>query len=102
MNHLTVGDIDIPVLGLGTWPLKDEPCRDIVRAALESGWDHVDTAAMYANEKAVGAGLRASGRARDSYHVTTKVWHDSLDHRRAADADAGVVTAPRHRIDLAT
>jgi diketogulonate reductase-like aldo/keto reductase len=67
------------VLGLGTWPLKDEPCRDIVRAALESGWDHVDTAAMYANEKAVGAGLRASGRARDSYHVTTKVWHDSLD-----------------------
>ena len=79
MNHLTVGGIDIPVLGLGTWPLKDEPCRDMVRAALESGWDHVDTAAMYANEKAVGAGLRASGRARDGYHVTTKVWHDNLD-----------------------
>ncbi|MBC2860092.1 aldo/keto reductase [Stappia sp. 28M-7] len=78
-HHLTLGGIDIPVLGLGTWPLKDEPCRDIVRAALESGWDHVDTAAMYANEKAVGAGLRASGRARDSYHVTTKVWHDNLD-----------------------
>ncbi|WP_186396317.1 aldo/keto reductase [Stappia sp. TSB10GB4] len=79
MKQLTVGGIDIPALGLGTWPLKDEPCRDIVRAALESGWDHVDTAAMYANEKAVGAGLRASGRARDGYHVTTKVWHDSLD-----------------------
>ncbi len=82
MKHLTVGGIEMPALGLGTWPLSGEICRDVVRAALESGWSHVDTAAMYANEKDVGAGLRAAGRPRDSYFVTTKVWHDSLDPER--------------------
>ncbi|WP_029057530.1 aldo/keto reductase [Stappia stellulata] len=79
MKYLSLNGIDMPALGLGTWPLSGEPCRDIVRAALESGWSHVDTAAMYDNEKDVGAGLRASGRSRDDYFLTTKVWHDRLD-----------------------
>ncbi|WP_417770246.1 aldo/keto reductase [Stappia sp.] len=82
MKHLIVGGIEMPALGLGTWPLSGEICRDVVRAALESGWSHVDTAAMYANEKDVGAGLRAAGQSRDSYFLTTKVWHDSLDPDR--------------------
>lgn len=82
MKHLIVGGIEMPALGLGTWPLSGEICRDVVRAALESGWAHVDTAAMYDNEKDVGAGLRAAGQSRDSYFLTTKVWHDSLDPDR--------------------
>ena len=79
MKYLSFNGVDMPALGLGTWPLSGEPCRDIVRAALESGWSHIDTAAMYDNEKDVGAGLRASGRARGDYFLTTKVWHDRLD-----------------------
>ncbi|SDU20233.1 aldo/keto reductase [Stappia sp. ES.058] len=82
MKTLSLNGIDMPALGLGTWPLSGAQCRDIVRAALESGWAHVDTAAMYDNEKDVGAGLRASGRPRDGYFLTTKVWHDQLDPER--------------------
>lgn len=82
MKTVSLGGLDIPALGLGTWPLKDAPCRDLVRAALESGWRHVDTAAMYENEKAVGAGLRAASAPRDSVFLTTKVWHDQLDPER--------------------
>ena len=79
----------IPCLGLGTWTLRDEACADAVRAALDAGYHHIDTAAMYGNEEAVGAGLKASGVARDEVFVTTKVWHSDLapdDLRRSAEA----------------
>lgn len=79
----------IPSLGLGTWTLRDEACADAVRGALEAGYRHLDTAAMYGNEEAVGAGIRASGLARDDIFLTTKVWHSDLapnDLRRSAEA----------------
>ena len=79
----------IPAIGLGTWPLRDEACTQAVEAALRAGYRHVDTAAMYVNEEAVGAGLRAAGLARDDVFVTTKVWHEDLrpaDLQRSAEA----------------
>ncbi|GGE83239.1 aldo/keto reductase [Stappia taiwanensis] len=79
MKYLSLSGVEMPALGLGTWPLSGEICRDVVRAALEGGWSHVDTAAMYDNEKDVGAGLRAASLPRDRFFLTTKVWHDQLD-----------------------
>lgn len=79
----------IPCLGLGTWTLRDGACSDAVRAALEAGYRHIDTAAMYGNEEAVGSGLKASGLPRDEIFVTTKVWHSDLapaDLHRSAEA----------------
>jgi diketogulonate reductase-like aldo/keto reductase len=79
----------IPALGLGTWTLRDEDCAAAVHWALESGYRHIDTAAMYGNEEAVGAGLKTSGLSRDEIFVTTKVWHSDLepdDLRRSAEA----------------
>ncbi len=79
----------IPSLGLGTWTLRDEACSDAVRAALNAGYRHIDTAAMYGNEEAVGSGLKTSGVARDEVFVTTKVWHSDLapgDLLRSAEA----------------
>lgn len=78
----------IPSLGLGTWTLRDEACSEAVRWALEAGCRHIDTAAMYGNEEAVGAGIRASGLERDAFFLTTKVWHSDLapnDLRRSAE-----------------
>jgi diketogulonate reductase-like aldo/keto reductase len=79
----------IPALGLGTWRLSGEACVEAIGWALEAGYRHIDTAAMYDNEEAVGAGIRASGLARDDIFLTTKVWHDDLapgDLERAAEA----------------
>ncbi len=57
----------IPALGLGTWMLSGHACVQAVEWALELGYRHIDTAAMYGNEEAVGTGLRASDvRARRS------------------------------------
>lgn len=68
----------IPALGFGTWQLRDEACIAAVGAALACGYRHIDTARMYANETAVGQGLRGSGLKRDDIFVTTKVWRDDI------------------------
>lgn len=79
----------IPTLGLGTWQLRGEDCVEAVRHGLSVGYRHLDTAAMYGNEEAVGEGLRASGLDRDEVFVTTKVWLTDLDDgplQRSAEA----------------
>jgi diketogulonate reductase-like aldo/keto reductase len=64
----------IPALGLGTWTLRGKAAARLVAGAIEAGYRHIDTAASYENEAAVGEGLRASGLARDEVFLTTKVW----------------------------
>ena len=49
---------DMPTPGLGTWRLSGGGCEEAVRLALDLGYRHLDTAAMYGNEEAVGAGIR--------------------------------------------
>ena len=68
----------IPAIGLGTWRLTGEGCARAVQWALQAGYRHIDTAAMYGNEDAVGEGLRASGLNRNAVFVTTKVWYTDL------------------------
>jgi len=69
-----IGPARIPIIGLGTWDLRGRTCARMVEQALRLGYRHVDTAELYDNEDEVGAGLRASGIARDEVFVTTKVW----------------------------
>jgi 2,5-diketo-D-gluconate reductase B len=71
----------IPLLGLGTWDLRGKSCARMVEQALSLGYRHIDTAAMYRNEEAVGEGLRASGVPRDDVFITTKVWSSDLRAR---------------------
>jgi diketogulonate reductase-like aldo/keto reductase len=77
----------IPLIGLGTWDLRGKICAKMVEEALKLGYRHIDTAAMYGNEEAVGEGLRASGVPRDEVFITTKVWSSDLrapDFERSA------------------
>jgi 2,5-diketo-D-gluconate reductase B len=71
----------IPLIGLGTWDLRGRACTRMVDEAIKLGYRHIDTAAMYDNEPAVGEGLRASGVKRDEVFVTTKVWQSDLAAR---------------------
>ena len=89
MHKVEANGASIPSLGLGTWTLKGRDCSDLVERALSLGYRHLDTAAAYGNEEDVGAGLRASGVARDTVFVTTKVWWTDLardDFRRSTEA----------------
>lgn len=78
----------IPQLGLGVWQIRaGANCEAAVLAALEAGYRHIDTAAMYGNEESVGAAVRTSGIPRENIFVTTKLWNsDHGNPERALDA----------------
>lgn len=79
----------MPVLGLGTWPLRGAEAATAVRTAIESGYRLVDTAENYQNEDGVGQGIRDSGIDRSEVFVTTKFnkeWHSVDGARRAYEA----------------
>ncbi len=71
--------ITMPRLGLGTWLSKaGHETSQAVAWALEAGYRHIDTAALYGNEVDVGRAIRDAGLARNELFVTTKVWNDDL------------------------
>lgn len=79
MHRLTTRHgLDMPAIGLGTWPMTGADCTRAVHQALELGYRHIDTATAYNNEAAVGQALRDSSVPREAIHLTTKVWWDRL------------------------
>ncbi len=94
----------MPLLGFGTWQLRGEEAVRATAAALEFGYRHVDTATVYRNEREVGAGIGASGVARDQVFVTTKVLpsagppldrlRESLEQLDTGHVDLWLIHAP--------
>lgn len=77
--------IVVPQLALGTWMIQpDDKAAEAVRTALELGYRHIDTAQAYGNERGVGAGVRASGIAREQIFVTSKVEAEHKSYAAAA------------------
>ncbi|MGP5132993.1 aldo/keto reductase [Psychrobacter cibarius] len=77
-NIRTAGQANIPVLGLGTWQSTGQDCVDVVSQALKMGYEHIDTAQAYDNEKEVGQGIKQSGVSRDKFFLTTKIFPDDM------------------------
>jgi diketogulonate reductase-like aldo/keto reductase len=77
-------------LGLGTYKSAEGPdVEGEISYGLELGYRHIDTAALYGNERGVGRALRASGLARETVTVATKVWNSDQGYEstlRAFDA----------------
>ncbi|KAK7195343.1 prostaglandin f2-alpha synthase/D-arabinose dehydrogenase [Novymonas esmeraldas] len=68
--------VAMPQFGLGVWQSPvGEATENAVKWALQAGYRHIDTAAIYRNEESVGAGLRASGVPREEVFITTKLWN---------------------------
>ncbi|HSG43095.1 MAG TPA: aldo/keto reductase [Anaerolineales bacterium] len=67
--------VDIPILGFGVFQITDQAeCERSVIDAIEVGYNHIDTAASYMNEEAVGRGIKQGGVAREELFITTKLW----------------------------
>ncbi|MEP9377611.1 aldo/keto reductase [Aquabacter sp. CN5-332] len=79
MSYVTGNGAAVQPIGLGTFQVEGDAVVAVVKEALKVGYRHVDTAAAYGNEEAVGAGLRASGMDRGDFFLTTKVWWTRLD-----------------------
>lgn len=84
-NTLTLSNgVKIPQMALGTWFIDDDKAADAVRAAVEIGYRHFDTAQAYGNERGVGEGVRTSGIPREDIFVTSKVAAEHKDYDSAA------------------
>lgn len=79
--------VEIPQLGLGTWFIDGDKAADAVKAAVELGYRHIDTAQAYGNERGVGEGVRTCGVPREELFVVSKV---AAEHKTYEEAKAGI------------
>lgn len=81
--------VEMPQIGLGTWPMNDSEAAEAVATALDLGYRMIDTAENYENERGVGEGIRNSSVDRDDVFITTKFnrkWHSFHGAREACIA----------------
>jgi 2,5-diketo-D-gluconate reductase A len=76
----------IPQLGFGVFKVDPAETERIVTDALEVGYRHIDTAAIYGNEQGVGRAIERSGIPRDELFITTKLWNSDQGTQSAIDA----------------
>jgi 2,5-diketo-D-gluconate reductase A len=101
MHDVTLSNgVEMPILGFGVYQIPPEETQAAVKAALAAGYRHVDTAAGYGNEVAVGAAIRASGIARDEIFVTTKLWIQHAPTGSVEDNTHRAFDASLHRLGL--
>jgi len=76
----------MPMLGFGTYGLRGDVCAESVADAITAGYRLIDTAKVYQNEEAVGAGIKKSGIDRKSLFVTSKIWVEDSGYEPAKRA----------------
>jgi len=91
----------IPQLGFGVYRVDPDATERIVSDALEVGYRHIDTAALYGNEYGVGRAIEASGIPRDELFITTKLWNSDQGEQATRDAfDLSLEKLGLDRVDL--
>ncbi|MDR2645884.1 MAG: aldo/keto reductase [Holosporaceae bacterium] len=80
-------EVSIPCIGFGTWRIPDgEVAVKSVSTAISCGYSHIDTAAIYGNEKSVGAAIEKNDVERSDLFVTTKLWDTEHNYEKAIKA----------------
>lgn len=75
MEYKTLSNgVQMPMLGYGVFQIDDATTERCVEDAIASGYRMIDTAQAYGNERGVGAGIKASGVAREDLFIVSKVW----------------------------
>jgi len=82
MKTVTLNNgVEMPIVGMGTWPYKGNELKQVFRTAWELGYRAFDTASAYGNEQAIGEVMREMGIKRDEIFLTSKIaasnllWH---------------------------
>ena len=91
----------IPQFGLGVWQTPAEETAQVVKTALDLGYRHIDTAAIYGNEEGVGQAIAQAGLPRDELFVTTKLWNADQGYDSALRAfDTSLAKLGLEHVDL--
>jgi 2,5-diketo-D-gluconate reductase A len=93
--------VEIPQVGFGVFLVPEDETEEAVLTALDVGYRHLDTAAIYGNEVGVGKAIAKSGIARDELFVTTKCWNADQGYDSALEAfDASMARLDLDYLDL--
>ena len=86
METITLNNgVEIPQVGLGTYLLEPDDAQASLTYALNNGYTLIDTANAYVNERAVGRGMRASGKSREQIFLETKLWPSFFERETEVD-----------------
>lgn len=85
-NFKLSNGIEIPAIGFGTWLLEGEKVTEPLKIALAKGYTHIDTAAIYKNEKEIGSVLKAENVDRSKLFITSKCWNSERGYEKAMAA----------------
>ncbi len=89
-SSFALGGDNLPAVGFGLWKIDKPDTANLVHAAVEAGYRHLDSAADYGNEKEAGEGIKSALAAglcqREELWVTSKLWntYHRPEHVRAA------------------
>jgi 2,5-diketo-D-gluconate reductase A len=86
-------DVQLPIIGFGTYLIRNEDAPAAVSEALRAGYRHIDTAEGYRNEAGVGAAIRDSGLRRSEVFVTTKLWPGNPARRQTPKDTTTTITS---------
>ena len=86
MEYITLNNgVKMPMAGLGTFLLSPDEAQESVYAALKEGYQLIDTANAYVNEKAVGRAMRQSKVPRENIFLETKIWPSFYEQEDAVE-----------------
>lgn len=85
MNTKLNNEIEMPLIGIGTFMLTPDEAEESVYNALQNGYRLIDTANAYVNEKGVGRGIKKSGLPREEVFLETKLWPTLYEDESAVD-----------------
>ncbi|MGV0827662.1 aldo/keto reductase [Empedobacter brevis] len=85
-NFKISNGIEIPAIGFGTWLLEGEKVTEPLKIALAKGYTHIDTAAVYKNEKEIGSVLKSENVDRSQLFITSKCWNSERGYEKALAA----------------
>ncbi|MGN8937395.1 aldo/keto reductase [Bittarella sp. HCP28S3_D9] len=86
--YILKNGVKMPCVGYGTYKTHEEETYRAVRAAIDIGYRHIDTASLYGNEAAVGRAVRDCGLPREELFVTSKLWNDDQGYESTLAAFA--------------
>ena len=86
MDYITLNNgVKCPAVGIGTFMIAPADAEVSVREALKMGYELVDTANAYVNERACGRGIKESGVPREKVFLSTKLWPSEYENENAVD-----------------
>mgnify|MGYP005642475531 FL=1 len=88
-----MNEINIPMIGLGTWLIPNDEAESITKDAINLGYKHIDTAQVYQNEEGIGNALKSLAVPRNEIYITTKMWPGMFNQEEPFQTFDGAIKA---------